>query len=128
MSKNEITAQINDVDRISTSTEFRGEIIANCDIRIDGVFEGKLCTTGKVVLGESARLNGGVVCNSCDIWGSVEGQFIVKETFGLRKSGKITGTVGCQRIFIEEGGIFCGSCKMLNETEFDELKSKFIQK
>ncbi len=128
MSRNETVTQVNEVNRISASTEFRGDIIANCDIRIDGYFEGNLNITGKLVVGEAAKLYGSVICNSCDIWGIMEGKVIVKEVFGLRKSGSITGNVGCQRIFIEEGGTFSGSCKMITEENFEELKSKMLEK
>ncbi len=124
MSKNEIVAQVNEVNRISSGTDFQGTLISQCDIRIDGSFEGKLTTTGKLVLGESAKLFGDVVCRSCDIWGVMEGKLLVKEVFGLKKSGSITGNVGCQKIFIEEGGVFNGSCKMINESSFEELKLK----
>ncbi|MFA5850623.1 MAG: polymer-forming cytoskeletal protein [Bacteroidales bacterium] len=124
MSKHEIVAQVNEVNRISNGTDFQGTLISQCDIRIDGSFEGKLTTTGKLVLGESARLFGDVVCRSCDIWGVMEGKLLVREVFGLKKSGSITGNVGCQKIFIEEGGVFNGSCKMINESSFEDLKLK----
>ncbi len=80
-----------------------------------------------MVIGESAKLFGNVVCRSCDIWGVMEGKILVRETFGLRKSGSITGNVSCQRIFIEEGGIFSGSCKMIDDSNFEDLKSKIIE-
>jgi len=124
MSKNEVVTQVNEVNRISSGTDFHGTFISQCDVRIDGSFEGKLTTTGKLVLGESAKLIGDVICRNCDIWGVMEGNLLVKEIFGLKKSGSITGNVGCQKIFIEEGGIFNGSCKMTNEESFEELKTK----
>jgi len=126
MTKREEVTQVNEVNRISSGTEFRGTLIASCDIRIDGFFDGKLYTTGKLVLGETAKLYGNVVCKSCDIYGLMEGKIIVKDVFGLRKTGSINGNVGCQKIFIEEGGLFSGSCKMINESNFEELKSQII--
>lgn len=120
MSKNESTTQVNEVNRISTGTEFRGVLNSVSDIRIDGFFEGKITTVGKLVVGESARLLGEVVAKSCDIWGDVDGKVLVREVFGLRKSGSIKGKVACQKIYIEEGGNFNGSCKMITEDEFEE--------
>ncbi len=120
MSKNESTTQVNEVNRISTGTEFHGVLNSVSDIRIDGLFEGKITTVGKLVIGESARLLGEVVAKSCDIWGEVDGKVLVREVFGLRKSGTIKGKIACQKIFIEEGGVFNGSCKMITEEEFEE--------
>ncbi len=123
MSKSEITTQINEVNRISTGSEFHGNLNSNSDIRIDGYFEGKLITTGKLVIGESAKLYGEATAKSCDIWGELDGKVLVKEVFGLRKTGIFRGKIACHKIFIEEGAVFTGSCKMITEDEFDEIKS-----
>ena len=121
MSKVESVVQVNEVNRISGGTEFRGALTSTCDIRIDGFFEGKLNTTGKLVIGESSKLVGDVIGKSCDIWGTLQGKVIVKETFGLRKNGSITGNVACQKVFIEDGAIFNGSCKMIDDIVYEEL-------
>lgn len=127
MAKNEIVAQVYEVNRISSGTEIRGNLVSSSDIRLDGYFEGRLTTTGKLVIGETAKLIGDVICRSCDIWGVMEGKLVVKEVFGLKKSGTITGNIGCEKIFIEEGGVFNGSCKIIDEATFDELKVKLTQ-
>ena len=57
----------------------------------------------------------------------MEGKLVVKEIFGLKKTGSITGNIGCEKIFIEEGGVFNGSCKIIDEQTFEELKVKFSQ-
>ncbi len=120
MSRNDATNQVNEVNRISTGTEFHGTISSLSDIRIDGIYEGKLTTTGRLVIGESARFVGEVIAKSCDVWGDLDGKVLVRESFGLRKSGLIKGKIACQKIFIEEGGVFNGSCKMITEDEFEE--------
>ena len=43
---------VNEVSRISTGTVIKGEINSPNDIRIDGVFEGKIFSKGRVVVGE----------------------------------------------------------------------------
>ncbi len=122
MSKNDISSQIVEVNRISSGSEFHGTLNSSSDIRIDGFVEGKISTTGKLVIGESARLLGEAICRSCDIYGEMDGKVLVREVFGLRKSGSIKGKVACNKIFIEEGGEFNGSCKMIEDSEFDELQ------
>ncbi len=124
MAKHEVITQVNEVNRISVGTELRGYLNSTCDIRIDGYFEGDLTTAGKLVLGESAKIKGSVVCKSCDIWGEMNGKLIVKELFGLKKSGSIKGDIFCQKICIEEGGVFEGICKMIDEQKFDDLREK----
>ena len=120
MSKNDVITQVNEVNRISSGSEFYGNLRSNADIRIDGLFEGKINTTGKLVIGDSASLVGEAVAKSCDIWGSMEGTLMVREYFGLRKSGSFQGKIACNKVFIEEGGLFNGSCKIIDEEEFQK--------
>ena len=68
MGKTEPQVNINSVSRISSGTTFKGEMVSPADIRIDGCFDGKLYTDGKVVVGETAEVSGDVVCTNIDIW------------------------------------------------------------
>ncbi len=120
MSKNEVSTQVNEVNRIASGSEFRGVLNSNSDIRIDGFFEGKITTTGKLVIGDSARLIGEAVAKSCDVWGVMDGKILLKEYLGLRKTGSFKGKVACNKVFIEEGGVFNGTCKIISEVEFEE--------
>ena len=45
---------VNDVSRISAGTVIKGEINSPNDIRIDGSFEGKIISKGRVVVGDKA--------------------------------------------------------------------------
>jgi len=119
MSKHEISTQVNEVNRIASGSEFRGSLNSNSDIRIDGFFDGKITTTGKLVIGDSARLVGEAVAKSCDVWGEMDGKILLKEYFGLRKTGSFKGKIACNKVFIEEGGVFNGSCKIISESEFE---------
>lgn len=120
MSKHEVSAQINDVNRIASGSEFYGTLTSNSDIRIDGFFEGKIITTGKLVIGDSAQLIGDAVAKSCDVWGKMDGKVLLRECFGLRKTGDFKGEIACNKVFIEEGGVLNGSCKIITEEEFEE--------
>ena len=54
----EPTVNVNEVSRISTGTVVKGEISSSNDIRIDGTFEGKIKSKGRVVVGEKALIKG----------------------------------------------------------------------
>ena len=62
------TGNINEVSRIATGTVFKGEIESKSDIRIDGTFDGKINSTGRVVVGEGANVKGEIVCGDADIF------------------------------------------------------------
>lgn len=114
----------NEVSRISAGTVFKGEISSPGDIRIDGVFEGKVYSKGRVVVGEKARVKGDVICCNVDFWGSMEGNFYVKDTLSLKSGCKVDGNLHIRRLQVELDARFNGSCKMIGEAEFDKLAAQ----
>jgi len=110
-------AKINEIDpnvvnKITTGTSITGDIISNGDIRIDGILKGNLNTKGKVVVGNEGVINGEIECKNADISGKVEGKVKVSELLSLSKSAKITGEITTNRLAIEPGAIFSGTCNM----------------
>jgi cytoskeletal protein CcmA (bactofilin family) len=117
----EPAVNVNDVSRISPGTHIHGDISSEGDIRIDGTFEGHICSKGKVVVGEKALIRGDVVCGNADLWGRMKGDFIVKDTLSLKKSSTIRGNLRIRRLQVDQGASFEGSCRMLSESEFNTL-------
>lgn len=121
MSKVEPTVNVNTISRISAGTVIKGEITSPNDIRIDGVFEGKIVSKGRVVIGEGASIKGDIVCENVDLWGFVEGNIYVKDTLALKEGCKVNGNLNVRRLSVELGSTFNGNCHMINEAEFDKL-------
>ena len=93
MAKTETTVNVNSISRISAGTIIKGEIVSPNDIRIDGTFEGKVQSKGRVVIGETAVIKGDIVCNDVDLWGSVEGNIFVKDTLALKEGCVVNGNL-----------------------------------
>ena len=121
MSKVEPTVNVNTISRISAGTVIKGEITSPNDIRIDGVFEGKIVSKGRVVIGEGASIKGDIVCENVDLWGFVEGNIYVKDTLALKEGCKVNGNLNVRRLSVELGSTFNGTCHMISEAEFDKL-------
>lgn len=121
MAKVETTVNVNSVSRISAGTVIKGEIISPNDIRIDGLFEGKVISKNRVVIGESANVKGDIVCENIDLWGKVEGNLYVKDTLALKEGSNMNGNLHIRRLLVELGATFNGSCKTITEAEFDKL-------
>ena len=77
---------VNEMSRISAGTTFKGEITTPTDIRVDGTFEGKICSKGRVVVGEKAQIKGDIICQNVDFNGTMHGNFYVKDTLSLKGS------------------------------------------
>ena len=93
MAKVETSVNMNTVSRISAGTVIKGELISPNDIRIDGLFEGKVISKSRVVIGESANVKGDIICENIDLWGKVEGNLYVKDTLALKDGSNITGNL-----------------------------------
>ena len=121
MAKTEPTVNVNSISRISAGTVIKGEIQSPYDIRIDGTFEGKGQTKGRVVVGESASVKGDVICENIDLWGKMEGNVFVKNTLALKEGCVVDGNLNVRKISVELGSSFNGTCRMITEQEFDKL-------
>lgn len=62
----------NEISRLSAGTSLKGTMVSSSDIRIDGRFEGKIITEGKILIGESSVIKGDVIARSADVWGKIE--------------------------------------------------------
>ena len=121
MAKTETTLNVNSISRISAGTVIKGEILSPGDIRIDGTFEGKLQSKGRVVIGETAVIKGDIFCDNIDLWGKVEGNLYVKDTLALKEGCTVNGNLHIKRLSVELGSTFNGNCRMISETEFNKV-------
>ena len=120
----EPTVNVNEVSRISAGTVIKGEISSPNDIRIDGNFEGKIYSKGRVTIGEKAVVKGDIVCQNVDFWGKMEGNFYVKDTMSLKGGCIVAGDLNIRRLQVELDAKFNGNCKMISEAEFEKLSAQ----
>ncbi|MCB0409135.1 MAG: polymer-forming cytoskeletal protein [Flavobacteriales bacterium] len=110
-------AKTNDVDAaainiIRKGTTIKGDINCVGDIRIDGTLKGKLHSEGKVVVGPSGTIDGEIVCKNADISGTINAQISVQELLLLKATANIVGDIKTNKLSIEPGANFTGSCNM----------------
>ena len=121
MAKLETALNVNSISRISAGTVIKGEILSPGDIRIDGTFDGKLQSKGRVVIGETAVIKGDIFCGNIDLWGKVEGNLYVKDTLALKEGCIVNGNLHIKKLSVELGAVFNGNCKTISDAEFDKL-------
>ncbi len=124
MAKNETVPQINEVSRIASGTDIKGNLVSQSDIRIDGSFEGDLITSGKLVLGDTAIIKGNIICSSADVWGRVDGELIVGDSVTFKANSNFFGNLKTVRICIEMGAVFNGTCRIITEDEYRDCLSE----
>ena len=104
--------EANAINIIGIGTHINGDVKSNSDIRVDGSLTGKLITKGKVVIGESGKVNGEIKCKNSDVEGSIEGKITVEELLSLKTKARIKGDIIATRLAIEPGCQFSGNCDM----------------
>lgn len=109
MKKSETTASVN---MIGAGTIITGDIISKGDIRIDGTLRGSVNTEGKVVLGREGMIEGDVICKDADISGAIKAKITVSQLLSLKTTAKLNGDIITNKLSIEPGAAFSGSCSM----------------
>lgn len=100
------------VNLIGAGTMIEGDITTNGDIRIDGALTGSINVKGKLVVGVSGTVEGEIICQNADVSGTIKGKIGVAELLSLKASSKLTGDIITNKIAVEPGATFSGSCSM----------------
>ena len=109
MKKEETTAAVN---MIGAGTVITGDVYSKGDIRVDGTLKGSVITEGKVVLGREGIIEGDIECGAADISGKIKAKITVSQVLSLKGSAKLNGDITANKLSIEPGAEFTGSCSM----------------
>lgn len=123
-----VEENINSVSRISSGTSITGEMYSSSDVRIDGRFDGRIFSRGRIVIGETAEVTGDIICSNVDMWGKVKGNLYVKDTLSLKSGSSVDGSLNIRRFIVEIGASFNGTCKMITAEEFDKIAEQDVRK
>lgn len=114
---------------ISQGTTIKGDIETSGDLRIDGNIVGNIITKGKLVVGESASIEGTIECENADISGNITAKVKINNLVRLSETSNFSGDIITKKISIEPGAVFTGSCQMSSpKTEIKNDKAKIGEK
>lgn len=100
------------VNLIGVGTTIIGDITSSGDIRVDGTLKGSINTKGKVVVGSTGIVEGDVTCQNADVSGEIKAKITVSELLSLKTTAKLDGDIIANKLAIEPGATFSGSCSM----------------
>lgn len=92
---------------IDASASVEGKLKGK-DARILGRFKGELELTGRLELGEAARVEATVRAGSAELAGSFDGRLSVERLVLLEKA-RVAGTVDARQIVMREGAVLNGA-------------------
>ncbi|MFV0365697.1 MAG: polymer-forming cytoskeletal protein [Mangrovibacterium sp.] len=109
----------NDVQQVFTiigrGTKVVGDMNVDGDTRIDGILEGNINCTGKLIIGLEGKVIGTIECTNLEVLGAVDGTIEVKEKTLLRDKARLTGDIVTSVLNIEPNAVFTGTCDMSGE-------------
>lgn len=115
------------INLIGAGTIINGDIKSGGDIRIDGTLTGSVNAKGKLVVGTTGNVEGEIICQNADFSGIIKAQVTVSELLSLKATAKLTGDVITNKLAIEPGALFSGSCSMNNAPLKDQKFGEKIE-
>lgn len=100
------------VSVLGPSIRFKGELIADEDLVIQGQVEGSILHTRSLTIGAQGRVQGDVKARRINVEGTVYGDLYALEGVTLRQGALVTGNVYSNKISIAEGARLNGRVDM----------------
>ena len=90
-----------------------GNLVSKGEVHIDGEVQGDL-HAANIVVGESARITGGIVADEVIVRGTVMGSIRGKRVV-LQSSSKVEGDIFHNQLAIEQGAFFEGKSRRMDD-------------
>ncbi|HRK31858.1 MAG TPA: polymer-forming cytoskeletal protein [Tepidisphaeraceae bacterium] len=93
---------------IGPDASFKGEMTFEKGLRLQGRFEGKINTNGKLHVAKEARLAADVDAGAIVVEGEVKGNLTASDRIELKASARYEGDLQATKLVVEEGASFNG--------------------
>lgn len=113
---------------IGKGTSLEGNLNTAGNLRIEGKVIGSIHSKAKVVLSETAILEGDLIAQHAEIGGTVQGKINTAGLLILRPTAVVQGDLVTHKLIFEEGAKFNGKCGMNGTTEKASLLKELKQK
>lgn len=91
--KKNTTELVTSSNLVALGTVIVGNIGSQGNIRVEGTVDGSLDSQQKIVIGESAKVNGDVRAQDVEISGEIKGDIYCSDSLYLKKTALIYGDI-----------------------------------
>jgi len=99
---------------IGKDTVFTGTLDVKGAVRVDGTVKGKVICTDTVTVGSTGYVEADLEGQIVVVAGKVVGNLTASDKLELQAKSDVEGDLKTKSLVVEQGAIFCGSCKMKN--------------
>src|SRR5688572_20582923 len=98
---------------VGKSVVFRGDLISDEDMTIDGRIEGTIeVRDHRLTIGPNADIEADIVAKWVTVFGKVSGSVTGQDKVEIRLGASVDADVSCAYLAIQEGAHFCGKVTM----------------
>lgn len=108
----EVEELSNSSNIIGKGTILEGAIETYGNVRIEGKVVGNIKTKSKAAFGHSSQVEGNVLAQNAEVAGHISGTVEITELLVLKSTAKVDGDIITNKLIVESGAEFNGSCKM----------------
>jgi cytoskeletal protein CcmA (bactofilin family) len=118
-------AHMNDCPTVlGTDTNFKGELTYEKGVQIQGRFEGKISTGGRLHITKEARVQADVEAATITVEGEVRGNLTATDRVELKATARCEGDVRASKLVMEEGAVLSGQATVGPESVKGPAASK----
>jgi cytoskeletal protein CcmA (bactofilin family) len=88
---------------VAADAEWEGKLIAQGDVRVEGVLRGEIQTTGTLVVAPQAQVHGIVRAREIVLGGDVEGEVSCEQRLEILPGGSARGQINSGTLVVHEG-------------------------
>ncbi len=113
MKRDRDTQQLNGL--IDRGCTLEGKLTFDGAVQINGNFQGEILSDGTLVVGNEAQIEGRINVHAVIVEGNISGTIEAKGRIEMRRGSRVVAEVATPSFVIDEGAIFHGQCRMLEE-------------
>lgn len=95
---------------LGADATFKGELSYEGSMRIEGKFDGKITSKGRLAVGKGAHVSGEVTVANLNVEGAFKGNVAAAEKVELTASAQMLGDVRSPKLIVMEGATLVGNC------------------
>jgi cytoskeletal protein CcmA (bactofilin family) len=109
---------------LGEGSEFEGKLKFEGTARVDGKFKGEIHSTGTLIIGERAEVEGDIDVGSCVIIGRYEGTITASTKLEMHTPAIVKANITAPILVIQEGVTFDGNCQTSGRASQETVDSK----
>ena len=108
---------------LDQSVDMEGRLRFSGTLILNGKFRGEIFSSGTLLAGETAEVDGNVRVGTAIVNGHINGNIVAGQRVELRVGAHVDGDITTPALVLEEGVVFDGNCKMMTGEVAAEQKS-----